>query len=700
MSNNLIFEPKARILLQLGDQLIRSESIALLELVKNSYDANASLVKVYLKNVDIPDEGKIVIIDDGIGMNADIIKNVWMQPGTNYKLKILQSMKEPLPSQRIPIGDKGIGRFGVHKLGYRIELVSKMSDSKEVYLSINWRDFDKDDFLKNISVTLEERDNPVLFTEGKTGTSIVIKDLRTRWTRGAIRELYRSINSLNSPFSTMDSFKVYFNIDRQEWLSGLLTFKEIEEHALYYADAIIDGNEIKTLEYEFRPWDTMKKLKGRKLPLKNIRMVGRVRNEETQRWEQKDIDLSDYKIGPIHFKVLIFDRSPKILSLGVSDKKGFREYLNTNGGIRVFRNDIRIYDYGELSNDWLGLDIKRVNFPSETISNNIVIGAASLDRTSSTDLVEKTNREGFVENEAYRTFSMAVHFTLGKILTQRNLDKDKVRKFYSPSSISEPVMGNLKVLQDKIENGISSNEFRDDLVKTIKDIEQDYKTVIDIYTRSSSAGLSLGIVIHEVDKIIAELVTAVEELPSHEHITSLVKILHKTVSDYAGVLRQSTKTREDLVEIIDQSLSNIQFRIKAHHINVIRKYQTRTNLATVVRCAPNLVISTIMNIIDNSIWWQNYANVTNKKILIDITEEYPGYTSVLIADNGTGFSIPTEDAVKPFISDKPGGMGLGLHLASEVMNGHKGEIVFPEPDDFILPSEFKQGAKLLLAFKR
>jgi phosphoglycerate-specific signal transduction histidine kinase len=89
-----------------------------------------------------------------------------------------------------------------------------------------------------------------------------------------------------------------------------------------------------------------------------------------------------------------------------------------------------------------------------------------------------------------------------------------------------------------------------------------------------------------------------------------------------------------------------------------------------------------------------------KKIFIDITEDYPGYISVLIADNGPGFDIPPEEAVKPFISNKPDGMGLGLHLADEVMKGLKGELIFPEADDFEIPDEFKSGAIVGLAFKR
>jgi len=700
MSIRLPFQPKARLLLQLGDQLIRSESIALLELIKNSYDAYASMVRVSIKKIDQPDEGEIIIEDDGAGMDSGIIKDVWMQPGSDYKFKIVQSLRTGHRNERIPIGEKGIGRFGAHKLGYKISLVSKMSGKREVSLNINWRDFEKDDLLQNIKVPIIERDSPRYFKGKKTGTRIVIKDLKNAWTRGTVRELYRAVNSLSSPFDSIDSFKVYFSIDKQEWISGLLSFKDIEDYALYYADAIIEDSVIRKLTYEFRPWDTMTKLQGRTEVLENVRMVERVYDENTRKLKWDDLNLSNYKIGKIRFKILIFDRDPKILSLGVTDKRGFREYLNSNGGVRVFRNGIRVYDYGEPRNDWLNLDIMRVNQPGETISNNIVIGAVYLDRKLSADLIEKTNREGFVENEAYLKYVSAIMFALGKILTQRNLDKEKVRQFYRPTSPREPVVGNLKILQDKIVDKIPKGEFQNDLLKTIQNIEEDYKIITDIYTRSSSAGLSLGIVIHEVEKIIDELIIAVEEIPSHKHIVGLVKILHKTVGDYAGVIKQSPKSREDLVEIIDQALSNIQFRIKAHKIDVVRKYKERGTINTTVRCAANLVTSTIINIIDNSIWWQNYANVKKKKILIDITEDHPGYVSVLIADNGPGFSIPPEEAVKPFITDKPGGMGLGLHLAYEVMNGQKGELIFPEANDFHIPDEFKNGAILLLAFKR
>ncbi len=698
--DNLNFQPKARLLLQLGDQLIRSESIAMLEIVKNAYDADASVVRISMKDIDNPVYGEIVIEDDGIGMDTEIIKNVWMQPGTDYKLKIVQSGKDFSGKNRIPIGEKGIGRFGVHKLGNCIELISKKEGLKEILLKMNWNNFNSDAFLNEIPVILKEKDNPEYFTGGKTGTKIIIRDLKNIWTRESVRELYRSVNSLGSPFGAIDSFEVLFNIDKQDWLKGLIGFDKIKNYALYYAECTIERNLINNFKYEFRPWDTMSELQKRQKELENIRMVEEVYNEESKNKEWVDIDLSAYRIGQVKLQLLIFDRSAKILSLGLTDKKGFKEYLDTNGGVRVFRSGIRVYDYGERSNDWLGLDIRRVNQPGKTLSNNIIIGAVYLDRSASLGLEEKTNREGFVENEAYRKFLSAVNFALDKILTERNEDKQRIRELYSPDSTREPVTGNLKILRDKIINNISESDFRNELIKIIEDIEDDYRKIIEIYTRSASAGLSLGIVIHEIGKIIDELLAAVDEIPSDRHIDSLVRVLHRTVNDYASIIKQSSKSKENLVKVIDQALSNIEFRIKAHKIDIIKNYNKKTAMHTEVKCAPYLVISTIINLIDNSIWWLNYKKIKNKKILIDITEEHKGYISILIADNGLGFSIPFEDAVKPFISDKPGGMGLGLHLAYEVMNGQKGELIFPDKDDYDLPDEFKNGAKLFLAFKR
>jgi len=162
MKEKLIFKPRSRLLLQLGDQLIRNESIALLELIKNSYDADASVAKIIIKNVDNLGEGEIIIEDNGYGMTPKIIKNVWMEPGSGYKDQIIKQLKRTPKFGRLPLGEKGIGRFAVHKLGDIIELITKAEGHPEVYLKIDWNIFKKAGYLDEFPVEIIERD-PVLY---------------------------------------------------------------------------------------------------------------------------------------------------------------------------------------------------------------------------------------------------------------------------------------------------------------------------------------------------------------------------------------------------------------------------------------------------------------------------------------------------------------------------------------------------------
>jgi hypothetical protein len=242
---------------------------------------------------------------------------------------------------------------------------------------------------------------------------------------------------LNSPFDSPEHFDVDIDIDNTDLLKGLLSHEDIKEFALYRFACTIAGGQISEFKYEFTPWVAMNKLQGRTVT-HNDPFVAKAKKMVDD--EDNPIDLSKHDIGPIEFKGLIYDRSPRILKLGVQDKKGLRDYLNTNGGIRVYRDGIRVYDYGEPDNDWLNLDYRRFNIPGKRVSNNMIIGAINLVREASTDLLEKTNREGFLENEAYNNFVKAIAYVLDKVETLRQSDKEKVRLVYGPKSTSEPVV--------------------------------------------------------------------------------------------------------------------------------------------------------------------------------------------------------------------------------------------------------------------
>lgn len=106
------------------------------------------------------------------------------------------------------------------------------------------------------------------------------------------------------------------------------------------------------------------------------------------------------------------------------------------------RDGIRVLDYGEPGNDWLGLDIKRVNSPSKRISNNIVLGAVYLNRLTSGSLKEKANREGFIEDEAYYCFRDAVNCVLDRFSAFRNIDKENYKIVLSGEA-REPVVNDI-----------------------------------------------------------------------------------------------------------------------------------------------------------------------------------------------------------------------------------------------------------------
>jgi len=690
MAKNYIFKPRARLLLQLGDQLIRNESIALLEIIKNSYDADAEHIDIILSELESTENGLIVIEDDGFGMNLDIIETIWLEPGNNHK-GIKLAKQERTPKGRLPLGEKGIGRFGVHKLGNEIKLITRMKNSKEVVIDINWTDFVDAKYLEDVNIKITER-TPEHFKTG-SGTRIEIRNLKKSWSRRSIRDVYRSVTSLQSPFKRLDKFEINFKIDNEEYLKGLLKWNDVKDYRLFEISCEMEGSLITKFDYSFIPWGTMNKLKKKTISLKDD-LISNVKKIVDK--ENKIIDLNQYKIGKVKFNAYIYDRDSKILNLGLSDKSGLKKYLDDNGGIRMYRDGVRVYDYGEPGNDWLGLGMRRVNVPAKRVSNNIILGAINLERESSSDLIEKTNREGFIENEAYQKLLESVLYVIDKVEMLRKIDKDRLRHVYGLVGHSEPVLSTVIELKKTIDKKVKDSKLKEEINVYLKRIENDYKQISEIYIRSSSAGLTLSIVIHEVDKLIEELIQTVSREKPSQKIVNLVQHLAKLIEGYTMVIQKSKLKRENLTDLVNQAIFNVELRLKNHNVSV--KFVKPDKLYP-IKVMRNMVLGSILNILDNSIWWLDYSEQKDKQIFIDIIEDYEGFTGILISDNGLGFALSSEDMVKPFVSGKPDGMGLGLHIVESIMSSHNGKIIFPSYGDVKLPSKFEKGAKIILLFK-
>lgn len=683
-----VFRPRARLLTMLGDQLIRDPGIAVFELVKNAYDADAQEAIVEFSNIQDPGNRTISIQDDGVGMDWQTVTGVWMEPGTDYRQQQRESGLLSPRFRRLPLGEKGIGRFAIHKLGTEIELITRKEGEDEIVVNINWKDFEKSKYLEESEVEIRTR-APEVFKGDATGTRLEVSDLKSDWTRGDIRELSRSMTSICSPFAGPEKFRPILKLDPDPgWLKGLLTVDEVLERSLFRAHCALAGNSL-TYDYEFVPYPEMERVEGRKVESRTMKFGLK---------EGDPINLAGWSIGPIEMDLHIYDRDPSILKFGITDKKGLKDFLNQNGGVRVYRDGIRIYDYGEPGNDWLGLDWARVNIPTQRISRNIVLGAAELRLSESTDLVEKTNREGFVETPAAQAFRDAVAYAVQQITFERNLDKARIRAAYSSSRLREPVVEALAKLRDEVEKrGLTS-----ELSEYIDGIEKDFVEIRDRLLTAAGAGLSLSVVIHEVEKGVAELRLAVERESTTLHIKKLATHLSELIQGLTYLTRKSGKVQEDASDLISQAVFNTSYRLEYHHIKMLAPTPPAFDFR--MKCHRRLIIASLMNLIDNSIYWvdtrwSSGSPEGSKFLYIGASNELPEGPAIVVGDNGPGFIDAPEYLIEPFMSRKPDGMGLGLHVADQVLKSHNGRLIFPEVGDLALPSQI-DGAVVALVFPK
>ena len=224
----------------------------------------------------------------------------------------------------------------------------------------------------------------------------------------------------------------------------------------------------------------------------------------------------------------------------------------------------------------------------------------------------------------------------------------------------------------------------------------------DVLLKSANAGLNISVVIHEIDKQVAALMGCAERNES-EKVLIISRNIEKLVRGYSAMIKKSSVTNNSLSEIIDIALDNYEFRFSDHNINVVSNHK---NVDYIAKLAKAQSISILANLLDNSIFWLGYSKQKNPTISIFITDQIKDYYTIIVSDNGPGFNIGTDVAVKPFISGKPDniGMGIGLHIANEMMNAMGGKLLFYEKEDLEFNPEIIQSgatkAIVALCFKK
>jgi len=717
------FKAKSHILSLLGDELIGSDSLAIFELVKNSYDADSEEVKIIFNDLNTPNQS-IVIEDDGYGMTLKTIKDVWLEIGTDFKRG---KRRKPSPKfGRISLGEKGVGRLAVHKLGKSFTLeTQREGDMFSSRIHIDWKKLiSSGEYIQDLKVEIETVSES-LFEKGK-GTRIHISDLKKKtWSKKEVKDLVRKINTIKNPFvddiiSSPKSVKdiekkleqfdveIYANDDRHNnWIKEVKNVNEILSDSLYYFDFYINEDAQISTYYSFNPPKIFKDLKSRTVEtqFKPTRIIEDKQGDVFAK-DQKILKTADLDgIGAFGGRFYVYNLDPYILN-SVGQSAAIRAFVRENNGIKIFRDGIRVYNYGEPNDDWLGMILRRLQRVGDKFSKNTVIGAIELSLEDSHEgLVEKTNREGFDDNNIYRKYLGVCISVLDSFERIAKPDRDNLKSFIEDIKPVRKV-GLSETIED-LKAKLKQKNIEKELSPLIKRVENDYNEMRDVMVNSGMSGLNLSLVFHEVEREMKFLNVDINKNHDVKTVKKRVKHILELLENFSPILKQQKNVILHASKLIETAVNINKSRFKYHNIVFSSPLMSKESQDFQIKGPGNLLTSSISNLIDNAIYWvsakkeisnNNNIDFTPRIWISSNTKDYKG-PAIIIADNGEGFNMASEDLIQPFRTTKPGGMGLGLYFVNIVMEMLGGKLIIPETEDLDLPNGIN-GASIVLVFPK
>ncbi|ENX33074.1 hypothetical protein F889_03006 [Acinetobacter colistiniresistens] len=648
----------------------------------------------YLKNKFY----SIQIIDTGIGMTKKELEEVFLVIGTPNKLYKTEE------NGRVLLGEKGIGRLSMMKLGNKARIITKTAN-EHIGNSIifEWDKFDDPE----AELTDIELNSNSIECDFEQGTEIIIKDLISDWnlnkTQTFIEEYIRRLKNPFNPDNDLFPIDIYQNgkrlplTDIPDWLLKQANFK-----ATYEFTPDPDNTEV--------PW-----LEGK--------VTWRDHNtSDTRTWfgntlinqltDEKDEDNTDYEgilrsLGK--FKVSLYWFNRKDLQSGPERAlKTIRKELDKwVGGISIYRDNFRIGFTGGLNDDWLEWDNKALRGQGYTLNRYQTIGALEISKIDNPLLQDTANRQSLTETNEFKILKKI----LGEIL--RN---DLLKHIHAYKSVQEVI------LQDNIDSKIDSSgisirkaeknltkiskKLNDEDNKDLEEVQQLIKnqnevisglnTKIHSLSEKSSEILELAnlgqmadIIAHELSRITENTSSLLSRLHDEENTPEQVELIIKELKKQIDATNKRIRsidilspasTQEDEEFDITAQLNTIiegyQPKFRRHDITAFLSVDGEDSRVPVkVTMVRGLVAQILENLLVNSVYWlqQGLKSGENQaKIFIDIDSKS---RVIFISDNGPGIDPRyKEDIFKPYFSNKKKGKGLGLFIAAEIAKYHQSKI--------------------------
>ncbi len=710
----LSIRPYARLLTMLGEQLLKNERVALVELIKNSYDADADCVDVRFEDFG---EGmtkerasRIVVQDNGCGMTLDTVQKTWMNPATPAKyLDKLHGKRKTPGKKRVVQGEKGIGRFAVLKLAQKVTLITRPAGAAlETVVLYDFTRFDddfikedgqeKEIFLDEIKINWLERE-PEKLTGNNHGTVIEMESLKGTWSEGVIDGLYRDVANLTDPISRLTRKRIRDKFEIRVICNGKQrVLSDVQSENL---KSLIEDKRVFAISGRFVSkgcWYRFDKGDGREqVSLYDSRIMAlwiwRQRYKENER--KAAATRQRYKCGDFTFQFYIFDFSRGI--------EGQYELMQTEKDvlklhrIYLYRDGVRVYPYGDPEDDWLNIDVTRgIGRAGNFFSNDQVIGWVDITQEGNPNLRDKTNREGLIDSGgAADDFTFLIRTFLSYIKQhpfghyQQQQQRLKLARSVREGQVAKHLAEFKKSLAAAGERG---------RVREISKIESEYLQErkilahrIEVTEDLAGVGLSVEMASHDIMLLMGRAQDIGLKLARHARDKSIDE-LQEQADMLVGVLQQIMSGMRDVQSLFKSSrrrrkslkVEPILDKIHAIYGSLLDRLDISYD-KSVIGASPlvasttdGVIMQVLINLFDNAAYWldTNAAN-TVREIRVTLNSERG---ELLFEDSGPG--IDSEDRpyiFDPFFSGKgQEGRGLGLYIARQLLQRHGYDI---EVDD-------------------
>jgi signal transduction histidine kinase len=685
------FKIHPRVFAALGSDLVTNDVVAIIELVKNSYDAVASRVDVRFVDPDAGDRF-LEVMDDGVGMSRDIIKDAWCVVATPFRQNNPVSSKAE--HERRASGNKGLGRLSAARLGASMEMITQSAGDTCWRVFVDWASLSDEADLGGCSVSCQAiRNGPFKIS----GTRLRIFGLRAEWNESQLADLKDNLSRLVSPFSKARDFKIYLSSPEEAGGPGHPVeigppdFLDRPPYAV--RGHVTEAGDLRA-KYEFNPISGT----GHREATVLRKWADIIQAPEVKRKQPPAM----YPAGPFDFEIRVWD-------IGADDTKEIAEHfdvakgnvrkaIRAHKGISVYRDGILVLPKSEDSRDWLGLDARRISRVGTRLSTNQSVGYVSISAKRNPKIEDTSNREGLVQNDAVRAFQEVLREVVTILEIERDVDRMKPGREVKLEALLDGVSA--RELVEEVEAIAEENGAASEALYRVREfssrldlVREELRKRFVYYSRLATVGTIAEMLVHEIRNrttaiarfLRAAGISLAAESPELEKMlnaaTGAVDSLEKLAETFAPLANRSFRRgRRDssVEESARRCLTLVQNELDRAKIEVTcPKGETR------VAVDPGELDAVMLNLLQNAIYW--IPRGTGQRRLVIAVRSISKGERVKVSIHDSGSGVPAEERERiflPGVTRKPGGIGMGLTVASEIVSEYGGHLALVEPAKF------------------